>query len=649
MVILLLGAALAASLSGTVVTDPEGAPLEGVAVVAWDLRLDYTYTYTAEDGSFTLDDLHAGGWRIEAITPDASTRVSRFYPDAQGYCDGELLTLAEGDALTGVSLALPEGATLQGRLLGPDGAPVADAEVEAQGQGDVDGLDREASTDADGRFSITGLDALGTFGGTWTCKVKTDGWPTQMLGPTYDTDAGDTVDLEGAETLDLGDQTLLAGIRLQGSVTGPDGPLAEANVHIYATSQVVTLTTDADGAFDGTGLPPGDVLAWTSADGIATTYYPDQDRPDETLPAPDEGQTLSDIDLFPPTEAVFRADLIPTEDVDLSGVTGLLYNDTRTVGFGARADEGGQLVIDGLHGGDYTLYLFAEDEGYADDFVRDEAGDPVVFTVEGEADNDPVQIDLVPHGRIAGRLLDDAGQPVYGGTVLAWPADSPDDGAEVASSDEDGYYAILGLPEGRWEVEAKVDAWCEADPDWVTVWYPDNQVYDAYAGAITLALGERADDVDFVLPRDDDQDGMGDAWEADNGLDPDRDDADEDADEDGYTNLEEYLLGTDPTVDDGGGGLLGGRCGCGGGKAGLLLGLAGLGWSRRRRRCADSSDARCAPDDQVLSKGLRPAASNPPARVLPLRSSACAASARSTPTPASQGMDIRRSWRRITG
>ncbi|MDY6905448.1 MAG: hypothetical protein SWH61_12260 [Thermodesulfobacteriota bacterium] len=39
---------------------------------------------------------------------------------------------------------------------------------------------------------------------------------------------------------------------------------------------------------------------------------------------------------------------------------------------------------------------------------------------------------------------------------------------------------------------------------------------------------------------------MPDGWEVASGLEPLIDDADQDADEDGFTNLEEYLAGTDP-------------------------------------------------------------------------------------------------------
>ena len=54
-----------------------------------------------------------------------------------------------------------------------------------------------------------------------------------------------------------------------------------------------------------------------------------------------------------------------------------------------------------------------------------------------------------------------------------------------------------------------------------------------------------------AAPPDADQDGMPDAWETKYGLDPqNRQDAVGDLDRDGYTNVEEFLNGTDPSVRD---------------------------------------------------------------------------------------------------
>ncbi|NPD88715.1 MAG: hypothetical protein HGN29_08315 [Asgard group archaeon] len=52
------------------------------------------------------------------------------------------------------------------------------------------------------------------------------------------------------------------------------------------------------------------------------------------------------------------------------------------------------------------------------------------------------------------------------------------------------------------------------------------------------------------LSNDSDSDGMDDLWEVTNGTDPNTDDADEDLDDDGLTNIEEYNLNTLPTNND---------------------------------------------------------------------------------------------------
>jgi len=67
--------------------------------------------------------------------------------------------------------------------------------------------------------------------------------------------------------------------------------------------------------------------------------------------------------------------------------------------------------------------------------------------------------------------------------------------------------------------------------------------------AVTVQKDTDGDGIPDVTDTDDDNDGMPDTWEISNGLDPlDAQDASLDSDDDGLTNLQEYKLGSDPSV-----------------------------------------------------------------------------------------------------
>ncbi len=75
---------------------------------------------------------------------------------------------------------------------------------------------------------------------------------------------------------------------------------------------------------------------------------------------------------------------------------------------------------------------------------------------------------------------------------------------------------------------------------------PDNQ--DAFPSNPSETSDTDGDGIGNNADKDDDNDRMPDAWEAQYGFDPLNDDAAEDADGDGLSNLDEYLSGSDPIV-----------------------------------------------------------------------------------------------------
>jgi hypothetical protein len=79
---------------------------------------------------------------------------------------------------------------------------------------------------------------------------------------------------------------------------------------------------------------------------------------------------------------------------------------------------------------------------------------------------------------------------------------------------------------------------CPIDPD---------KIDPGQCGCGEVDTDTDEDNTADCIDLDDDNDGMPDEWEEFYGLDPLVDDADENFDDDRFTNLEEYELGSDPT------------------------------------------------------------------------------------------------------
>ncbi len=580
--ILLFSPALAATLSGTV-TGADGSPLAGVDVVAYDTRLDYASARTTSDGGFSIGLLPPGRYRIRVLPADDDPHVDRFLPDAWDFCEADVVELSEGEVRDGLDAELPLGARITGRVLSAGGEPLPGTQLLAIGQSERSSLvSRLAEADDDGVFRIVGLDSDPGSSEPYAVYLAAEGRPRQYLGPSYDEDYAAIFDVSLGEALEVGDQPILEGISVSGTVTGPDGPVASGTVYVYSSSQVIAVEVEEDGTYIADGLPPGEVVPWASSDGLATTYYPDADRPGARIDAPDEGQALTGADLTLPVENTLTITL--AGEGDLSEAAMLLYNDTYTVGRGGGFAEDGTVTVDGLHPGTYFLYVYGADVGFTDDFARDGAGAIREIVVDGAT-----QIDVtMPAGAsFAGTVRGDDGAPVYGAYVYATTADGED--TVVGVTDKDGNYDIPGLVGDDFTLRASYAHYCPNDPGWVTVYWPEALVADD-AIVTTLGDGEARTGVDFTLFVDDDHDAMGDAWERENGLDPNRDDAGEDPDGDGYLNVEEWALGTDPT----GGALAGDGCGsgCGSGASALLLVLPLVGRRRRSAACTGTPRSR---------------------------------------------------------
>lgn len=554
----------AADLSGAV-TDADGAPIEGAIVVAYDPRFAYALAQTDATGAWSLEAVGDGPWRLRVLAPDAVDAQEAWYgTDQLDVCAAPSLSASA----SGLDVALDRGVGLFGRLLTPDGAPLVGAEVAAWTVNTQLTDVRGAITDAQGGYTIVGLT---TEEAPYLLHVSASGLPEQLVGGAYDEYDAPAFDPAPGAGAEVPDHRALPGVTLAGSATGPSGPISGATLTAYTPSQVVAAEI-VDGAWRVGGLPPGDALVWVSGDGLATTYWPDWDRPTEFFAAPDEGGVYEGIDVVAPATSRMIGAVLG--DGDLSRAAVLAYNDTGTVGIGNVVQPDGSFEISGLHGGAYSLYVWAGENGRVDGFVES-GGERVVYDVPAEADTTEILVDLPLAVAFEGTVTDAAtGRPVYGATVVAEAASGD---VETASTDASGAYQIVGLPSGSWTLAVTYAPYCPTDADWVDQWYPSARGSDGTT-ALVLAGGV-TQRWDPAIGQDNDHDAMDDAWEQANGLDPTVDDGALDPDGDGLTNLDEYLLDTDPNDA-----AKARSCGCQSGGRPPFVALGGALWLIRRRR-----------------------------------------------------------------
>jgi protocatechuate 3,4-dioxygenase beta subunit len=177
---------------------------------------------TGEDGTFLLVDCAPGIVVVEAIAPaKAKARLDRVVAKA--------LAPGEEQKPDTNTLYLQPGGRIAGRVLGPDGKPLADAIVTAMpSDGSLLAMFRDARnaqrTDADGKFAFDGIAA----GNKYTIHASKEGLSAKDDGPIPVEAGTDRADLE----LKLESGALLT-FRL---VTDKDVPVKDLDVRLTASN-----------------------------------------------------------------------------------------------------------------------------------------------------------------------------------------------------------------------------------------------------------------------------------------------------------------------------------------------------------------------------------------------------------------------------
>ncbi len=245
------------------VLDDEGGPVSGALVLAgkdgnnWNVAAAplRARAMTVEDGTYAIDGLPAGDTTIMAAPPGSvPAQIDRIrIPDVPAFD----IILRRGGTLTGVV------------KMKDSGTPVAGATIRAWAYGASGGRSSEATSDEEGRYTIDDLPE----GNVNQVQVTKDGL-VQVVDAAQ---RGGTAFREGSVV--ERDVEMTQGAVLEGTITGPSGPVAAAQVTIMYEQQggnfnQKNVKTDAQGKYSVKDLGEGRVLVKATAEGLHTPDFP---------------------------------------------------------------------------------------------------------------------------------------------------------------------------------------------------------------------------------------------------------------------------------------------------------------------------------------------------------------------------------------
>ncbi len=377
------------SVRAHVVRESDDAPMPGVIVSVrhrdTSPRLEAFLGLTDEHGIARIDDVPPG--RIEVFADRSRGRDRR-----RSWAE-----VVAGETVE-VLLSLRQGITVDGIVVDAGGMPVAGADVRVS-ETDFDGLHGHIVTRSadDGTFRIEGVES-GRY-----ISARAEGWAPSSQHAFF-AEPGSTVPLR---LVLPGPGGAVAGRVVDGS----GAPVPRAAVMIgsrdiphgsYAVRAApVTTWTDAEGAFEATGIPPGPTPIVARARG----FGPAEVTVD--VVAPGTAQAILTLaagvqiegTVFGPHGAPARSAIV-VAGVGLQEPRRLMEPDdllvTRT-----RTDEHGAYRLEGLAAGSITVAVSASGLGKARETVDAAPGDVLALDVQ-----------LGGSLKIAGRVVLEDGTPV---------------------------------------------------------------------------------------------------------------------------------------------------------------------------------------------------------------------------------------------
>ncbi|GAA5038471.1 hypothetical protein GCM10025738_27710 [Microbacterium fluvii] len=507
-----LAAAATASLSGTV-TLPAG--------VSADQGSTWVYVYKAteefetsgsawveNDGTFVVNDLAPGSYKVEFTSWDRPV-FDEWWNDQPDFDSATTITLASGQARTGIDATLSKSATISGTVTFPVGVDSSsgytDVSVYTAGGEYV----TSGWVDEEGDYLATGLSA-----GDYKVKFDASGLPVvdEWWDDAADQASATVLTLASGEQRTGIDATLAQGASISGKVTFPNGfdtSKGSTEVDVYTADDGYSAgyaSVGADGTFRVDGLPAGDYKvrfsSWERA--LLDEWWNDKtDFDSATTVTVTTGQALAGINAALAKSATISGKVTFPSGISLSsGHTTVSASPTGGSGNyeSAYVNSDGTYRITGLTAGSYKVYFspYGVDVlgEYWDNKVTWE--DATIITLAAGGSKTGVSASLAKASSVSGKVTFPAGtvRSDYDTSVQIYSTTDSNSYLTSGSVAANGTYKVSGLAAGTYKVKFSTTATGAASEWW------DNKTTFAAASKLTLTAGQAKTGVNATLGAD---------------------------------------------------------------------------------------------------------------------------------------------------
>ncbi len=270
------------AVSGFVYQSDGVTPIQGVQIWGNVCPPDFEcldfHGSTQADGSYLISDIIPwSNYNVQASKPGLAPE----YYDAKGNKnDADVLTIVEGDTITGINFTLEAGGRVTGHVYKEDGVTPIDGML-VRAYAPNGGLVHGSETDYDGSYTIW-LET-GSYFLTTQANVRGNKWVDEWYNGKYDRENADAVSVVAPDTTDGIDFSLAKAGSISGHVYGQDGvtPIAGASVYAFPTGgdhPGAGANTGPDGSYTIQGLPSGNYRVQATLSDYAAEFY--NDAPD---------------------------------------------------------------------------------------------------------------------------------------------------------------------------------------------------------------------------------------------------------------------------------------------------------------------------------------------------------------------------------